>query len=578
MNHPLIKVFSLFLAASTILPAQAWNSFQLDLSERTCPYDTSQTGFYPTQYEVFRTLDDTYDGVTDSSWCASFVYLERPRRYALDLANFDYSRPLFIRLRYPEFQLPPIDPYTDHTLSYSIWSAGVALQRGPDCPGDCSQAYLRYLAVDPLNEATFERRFQYDLDASLPENLFLEKCFMSEQFTTQGLKELGVGLYLVETAENPSITIYGFDLEPFYEELARSEITEIVFPFGTLQGSTYRAFPSEVVDVIGNDEGVGYFVGQFTDRRPGPTAIRYTEANVEEHPDTMVVMELIFSPFTEDITFPPYTGLRGALVAGQDSLRHTLVLTFDEWYQSSCGQFLVDRPVAPNTVYNFGSDLITFGEDGACFVLEPGSEIAVRAESTLTYGLHGQGLLAAKENSKITVNAGATLTFDNTLRILHPTFLPEGGPHIYLNEGSRLVFAGAANVERKFVDSDSWIYVHNNGGSIDFGPLTAAERALFKFVVPAPEFFPPSAKELYLWPNPVTSGETLTLGLPPSEGNAAANLEILDMSGRVLRTGALQLSANGVAGTELPAHLSPGIYLLKVYGNAGVYVGRFVLD
>lgn len=142
MKYPLLTAYIFILAASTILPAQAWNSFQLDLSERTCPYDTSQTGIYPTQYEVFRTLDDTYDGVTDSSWCASFVYREQSRIYVLDLADFDYSRPLFIRLRYPEFQLPPIDPYTDHTLNYSIWSDGVDLQQSPDCPGDCTQLQL----------------------------------------------------------------------------------------------------------------------------------------------------------------------------------------------------------------------------------------------------------------------------------------------------------------------------------------------------------------------------------------------------------------------------------------------------
>lgn len=86
-----------------------------------------------------------------------------------------------------------------------------------------------------------------------------------------------------------------------------------------------------------------------------------------------------------------------------------------------------------------------------------------------------------------------------------------------------------------------------------------------------------AAERLELFPNPVT-GSNLNVRLP-GDVAGAGNFEIVDCTGRILRSGQLDVSGDQVV--ELPVgDLSSGIFLLKINAlkDGKTYRGRFVKE
>lgn len=559
MRHLIAIALFFICACSATLSAQWGVNFQEDLTERTCPYDTTVTGLFPTTFEVFQTLDDTYEGIIDSSWCPLFV-LFGTFKIVLDMENYDFSRPLFVRLRLSEEFDSSMEPYTDYSINRT---------RSFSWLNTVSKLHLRYQAVDDLTQDTIYRNFEFDSPTYSNST-----CLFSERFPIQRVTEIGETLWLSPRGENPP-RIYFIGLgssQPFFLESQRSKADSILFTEANIGADgVYRASPSDVVNPNSNNDIHYYFAPQFEDRIPGPGDIRYLEANVGSDPDTVVQLQLNFADFN-DIALPPYTGLAGAKVAGQDSLRHELTISFDDFYEGPCEMYLsVDRPILQNTFLEFGDGEVAFSEDAACFVLESGSGLSVRNGKNFNYGRNGQGLLAAKQESNITIAPGATFTFYNTLRLLHPISFPEGGMHVYLQEGSTLRFGEMANVERKFAEANVWVYVHGKEENVDFGPLTPEERALFVFVDTPVYLSPLPLVKIHTYPNPAPIGSTLAIQFPRLEPEGGKAYALYSTQGRVVAEGVLSVGSNSNAEVALPAHLVEGVYFLRVIGERRNY-------
>jgi hypothetical protein len=570
LKHLITIVFFLSIPFFAPLTAQESIRFTEDITERTCPYDTSVTGFFTNQYEVYLTLDNTYEGTVDSNWCPVFTYDIAQNRYELQLEDFDFDRPIFVKLRYPTGGAPSLEPYRDYSVQTGHAYRNVLYRDPADCPGDCNQVQIAYTMADPEAGDTLQRRFE--LDAEYAE-INGYGCFFSERYPQQRFDEIGRTIWLTRNGDNPRLIFdYGYNIYDSWGQNFRAEVDSIIFQADNLSGLQYRAFPS---DVVVTEEPSDFFEGlyhlpQFADRRPGNDAIRYTEVNVEHDPDTVVSMRLVFGE-GENIALPPFTGLCGAIVAGQDSIRHLLTIEFSNFYISNCSGFSVDLPIPPNTIYEFGADTITFGQDGACLVLEPNGGIAVRPGSSLQYGRNGQGLLAAKQESSITIAPNATLTFNNTLRLLHPISYPEGGMHVYLEEGSMLRFGDMANVERKHTTADVWVYVHGSKDQVDFGPLTPEEQALFRFINSPVILSPAPLLEVHAFPNPVLAGNQVSLFFPRAEVEGEKKYALYSAQGETLISDVLSVSNDSRSTINLPAHLAEGVYFLRVAGKERNY-------
>jgi len=73
--------------------------------------------------------------------------------------------------------------------------------------------------------------------------------------------------------------------------------------------------------------------------------------------------------------------------------------------------------------------------------------------------------------------------------------------------------------------------------------------------------------DISLYPNPVTMGHDIYWKLP--QANGKWSFDIIDMGGRIIVTNKLAVTGN-IAGTKLPASISPGSYCLRLYNGSNV--------
>ncbi|WP_253931716.1 hypothetical protein [Lewinella sp. W8] len=372
------------------------------------------------------------------------------------------------------------------------------------------------------------------------------------------------------------MTTYGFFLTEAPDYSLREEVDEINYGPDNFTGSFYWASPSEVVSSLPRDGAFAsfYYLPQVVEEVPGNNRFRYTEVNFSPNPDTAVTMQLYITEW-DDIAFPPFTGLIAGKVGGQDSLRHNLEVVYDDWYFGSCFDFLIERVIPENTVHQVGNDQLRFGSNAACVMLETGAGFAVGPNAEVDYGANGRGLFATRDGGSLTLKEGARMTLNNRLRLLQLPGTAAGGLHLYLAEGSELSFGESAVVERKFAEADSWIWVHDAGGTLNLEALSPEERALFRFVPTEPSQVPLEVEELFILGNPVRSG-TLRFALP---NDLAPDQEgvyrINDLAGRTLTEGVFSVDAPSL---ELPAAMTNGAYVLSVSVAGRSYNAKMVLQ
>jgi hypothetical protein len=560
------------LTTTTLLLASALCGqidFQSDLIVSTCPYDTTVTGVFPERYEVFITKDNTYEGEIDSSWCPTFVLRDRPTRYDLDLSEFDFDRPLHFRLRYPEGDRPDIAPYVDHIIDYTLWNTHVTLKALENCGNSCSSQIVKTVAED-----TIHRVFEYTFSDVYPE-IGATNCFFSERFERQQLVEMGLSLYLEPTAEDPQMTTYGFFLTETYDFFLRKEVEAINFGPEHFTGSTYWSSPVSVVSALpreGGDE-LFFYLPQEEVEVPGNNRFRYTEVNFSPNPDTPVTMQLYIAEW-DDIAFPPYTGLIAGKVGGQDSLRHHLEVVYDDWYFGTCFDFFIERVIPENTVHQVGNDQLRFGNDGACVMLETGAGFSVGPGANLDYGANGKGLFASRDGGSLALKEGATMTLNNRLRLLQLPGTEAGGLHLYLGEGSEIIFGESAIVERKFAEADSWIWVHDAGGKLNLENLSLEERALFRFVPEESVQIRRNLEDLLVLGNPVRSN-TLRFELPADAAEGVGTYQITDLIGRTLISGKFDAASPSL---ELPGAMPNGAYLITAVVEGSTFSAKLLLQ
>ena len=347
-------------------------------------------------------------------------------------------------------------------------------------------------------------------------------------------------------------------------------IDSIVFTPEQEQDGRFVGSPWEVIAPF--DFTVGsYVLPQVDSLIPSSENFRYTEAQLRPNTDSVQQLELDFAAFQLGIT--PFTGLRGGLVANSDSLRHNLTVNFRENTIDECVSLIIDLPVPPEVNLRFMDNEVSFANDRACFVLQPGAGLTVAEGSTLHYGRAGVGLLAARQNARLVVEEDASLILGNPLQLAHQS---NGVTQttVDLQPGSRLVFGEEAGLYRGPEADAAYLTVLMNGGEIDVRHLTPTERLLIRYIYP-PETTTPAGKELYLFPNP-TARDRVSIRWP--EGVAGTvDVTLVDPTGRRVIQAPLEITGP-VSRLSLPTDLRAGLYRLLVTGAGNRLGGNLIIS
>lgn len=572
MKHLLLAICGWLLASA--LPAQFFPYIQQTFESRPCPYNDSATVIQSGIYQFYRTVDDTYTGEIDSSWCADFQL--SGSEFMLDLDELGEGRALFVRIDFEEGEGPELLPYRRYSINQNMWLDNAEL-RNDSCSGEfCSGFFIEYDFFDELTTTAGNRSLGFDLgEAEYPEAL-QETCFFSERFALQRLRSLTMKLSPVATSVGSSLKPY--DLRIFDVFDSSLPIEAIVYGpehYYDFEG-VYRAYTGEVINP---DEPTGfldeYYIPQVTDTVPGPEHFNFIDVELVPNVDSVQQIELIYQAITI-LNYPAYTGLRGGLVAGSDSLRHALTLTLeDESIFPSCFGIVIEVVADQNTTYRYGSGTLKLANSASCFRVEPGGTFAVIENSQLNYGAPntGTGLFATKDKAWVSLEENSSLTINSNWQLAHRPDDPQAGAHVNLQTGSQLVFGPKSSLYRSHPDGAGYLYVHMNGGTVDVSALSEQERGLIRYVYPEGLQLSVNNQKLTVYPNPVR--EQVEFLLPESLIDRSVTVQLFDALGRRVISQE-QLVTNRLSSLRLPTQLPTGTYRLFVTAGNQHYSAKLL--
>lgn len=572
MKYLLLAVCGWLIATS--LSAQ-FPSIQSTIAQIQCPYDNGTTVNQSTVYEFYRTVDDTYEGEIDSSWCADFQ--QDGINYVLDLSDFDSSRALFVTIRFPEDQGPIIQPYFQHEIQQSMWLDDASVAAEDDsCSGEfCNGIFLEYDFHDEVTNIDSNRFIAYELAGSV----YLEEvgptCFFSERFNEQRLRSLTLKMQIATNGPNPRLTPYTLELLEAY--FTSQRIESITFGPEHYNGEGYAAYADEVI-IAEEPEGffVNYYPPQVEDALPSSDNYRYMDVNIIPNVDSVEDIELMFYQETL-LSYPSFSGIRGGLVAGSDSLRHALTITMDDNFMMySCLEIFFEVAIANNVTYRFGSGTIGLANKSSCFSIAPGGKFAIAANSHFNYGKANTatGLFATKPNGWVDLEPNSQLTINSNWQLAHPPNDPTAGSHVDLQPGSQLIFGKNATLFRSHPQGAGYLYVHLNGGSINVDALSPEERSLIRYVYPENLDLNTPLRDLTIYPNPASN--YVEVVIPEEFINQQLEAQLFDATGRKLLT-TTEVATDRLFSFPFGRHLPQGVYRLFVTNGAETHSAKLMV-
>jgi hypothetical protein len=247
--------------------------------------------------------------------------------------------------------------------------------------------------------------------------------------------------------------------------------------------------------------------------------------------------------------------MRGGLVQGSDSVRHTVNLVNNNG--SFCLNF-VDLIFEGGDRYIHNGGDLDMNNSFSCMQFRRGSALRVGAGQTLHYGSNGSGMLALCAGGSLELEPGATLVVDCILNLSEcNNDLPPQQIYMDLPPGTRLAFTENARLTNRFsLGQQMKLNVRMLGGTLDDALLSPDDRAVINRIWPAPA--PDFSENAVLAPNPFSENINLRF-------NAAAagqlRLRLTDVGGRVVFDKTAS-AAEGMNEWELPAPagLASGAY------------------
>jgi hypothetical protein len=513
-----------------------------------CPYDPGVTVRWPGGgWQFYFTQDNTWNGPIDSTLCVSF-YPSGTNHHRLDTVNWPAGKRLFLRAPIPlnpGWEMPQDWIYAVHS-PISVYSCD-------NIP--CNRVLVRQEIPDPAGTGTVILEQEY-VNQSIVGGEF---CHVTEKFETHRVTEV------IMSVERPNYQSYfqvnnqaSLNMEPLPDVQPLPVLNE-AYP----QGSDYWWYA--------NGMGWGGQLVRYNEPYyPAPDSISYTEfVPVDDPTDSAHI--IVYVDSWSSFHFQRYTALRGALVNGSDSIRHSVDLQL---------QGNMCFPMA-EVIWEGGNQLtvdggsLHFHDQKSCMQFGHGGKLKVRSGTTLRYGEHGIGMMALRTGAQIEMEPGAELVMQGTV-VMYEYNHETTPQQIYLDlvPGAKLTFAPGARLTNEYaIDRHMRLNVRMLGGELDDSGLSPDDRALINRIYAFPSTV--SEENLQLYPSPV-SDEVGFLYVSTGAGEVVI-ATITDLQGRIVAEEHLRTANQGHNRMVLPfSSARPGIYTLSLTSRAGVLNRRFI--
>ncbi len=527
---------------------------------------TSLIGYH--NWEAYQTLDGTWNGPRDSTICISLYHSTEIYNPSILFDEIDLSRPVYIRALFDS--LPTLTPHkiyyvyhnqfsseyeiTDTTYCENGWCEGIMV--GIQTPSDDVDS------TDLSNVKYYSQNFDEfggcsTIDMCVPTELFDSLNYLKEFIVKvkydgiNNANSTSVGAFdFISTSDCTSLVDSAF-LVNHYSPLNTYYLTEGMSCF---DGYCYLGSAALI-----KWDGAGI---------PSDTNLYYLDVPALYDPSNQQIITINIWD-SEGLIFEPFTQIRGALVDGSDSVRHTL--SINNWGQFCLGYGFSEFITAPGGTFSHHKGMIAT-PFGSCMRFEYDATLRIAENASLHYGMYGNGMLAMNAGSKIDLQNNASLHFGNIFSLWdYPGQTNPENIHIYLKKGNSLVFDKYSSIVNRSLDSRMKLVVHLQGGYLDISNLD--ENSKKHLVV---EYNRPDAQMeiLSMYGNPL-SDLNFTLH---SNHSGIANADVFDAMGKKVMT--VQLTLNeGFNQIQIPLpSIAAGTYVLQIASNMGSVQTKFMKE
>jgi len=432
------KIYFLLLCCfSTTVHGQSYFTDFTQLVADFCPYGQAGQQFRPDGWDIYQTTDGFWDGVADSTRCISAEPFGPWSGMKIELGQINPAEPLFIRVRASELApLPPLQANWVYNLTVcaDLYPDTLSWLKGTACEqGICSGAFVGIAIPDSFGTPGAATRFQTGFAKTEGSGFCggygIETCFPTEYFDDQRLREI-----VLKFSFPPGANLVGKYLN-FHNLFISDQIwpsgfvTEVkAQPFHYSNGE-YTLNVGEAANTAFNDNFMMLYTAPTY---PDNNHQSYIEAAPTPNVSQQQVINLEVNEY-QSLEIQPFTNLRGAFVAGSDSVRHIANLV------NMGGDFCVNFAeliVTGGGEYRHGGGHITIQNPRFCMQFRTGSALRVLEGSTLYYGNDGAGMLVLCPSSTIALERDATLVMDGILSLNHCKE-DLGDQQVYLVAGAR---------------------------------------------------------------------------------------------------------------------------------------------
>jgi hypothetical protein len=561
----MMKLLSLLFLLVLGFSAQAQTLYE-DFYFGSTVEDTCGTGndiLRPEHFIAYQTLDNTQDGEIDPTTCIDW------ESGHLDLEGADLTRPVFVRLVDFELMLPDNDLINVYLGRISYWNSDGDINIDFGNQDYCSEGLCCGMEVeveipDESGVGTAIRRWQQEF--SLPTldpyefndltGMALESgfgmCFPTESFEVQQLNDLVMKFMFVEGSTSFDVRSLTLFTPDYQTNLINENIDD------------YQEEEDYLFYYYWDQTSTNYVFRFDSEGYPSNENRAYIDFHPVTNPSEQQTISIVFDEHST-FTSEPHTYFRGALVEGEDSLRHNLSII--NLGALICFNTHYDVIIQKGWSYIHESGAFDFQGGSACLQLNGGSNMSV-SENGLRYGQVGQGMFALYGGSNIVLEPNAYLHFDGKMLLASHEWDTDFVPVVMtLKAGAKLTFSEFAKLEN-LTGGKTKLLIRNQGGEIDLTNLTAEERASIEIVNEEVE-----TKHITVLGNPVAADGALNFLLFES---GEALVRVLDANGKLMLEREM--------GTDSPLiklqlkGLPAGAYLLQVKQQAEIRTERFVIN
>lgn len=526
----------LYLIISTLYGYSQTYYFPFDdVQQMPCPFDSSQSVLMSTGYTFFSTLNDEWDGPIDSSICYSVT--QNGSSYFFNTTQVPEGRTVFAEVLVEDSMA--INAHVAHNVRslfgqvFSQFCDSAACRKAivvtsiPDSAGTSTVHRVRYMDIE--NQVFWGDDYT---------------CFASERFDTQHIVRV-----LFEYTPEDSINGYIWSSEIWPGD-------------GNIIPPTFGYDP---ITWWGPD-----IVQQFDSLYPSPDAVSFSEFIPFNNPTDSQHLD-IYVPMESVLLYEPFTGLRGGLVEGSDSTRHSV---------SIINEGVICLPLLEvvsegNNAIVFDNGTVDLQEDNACFMFGRGGTFKLKSGTRLDYGKFGRGILALKTGANVIIEPGGELNIGCKVHIYEYSDRPNDQELVIdLVKGAKLTFSPSATLSNAYsYDQDMKLKVRMLGGELDDSGLSESEKAIIERIYEEPAA--DVANNLNIYPNP--AGNNLEFTWVATSADVNLGIEVIDLSGKVVFSAKALTATKGHNAFRTDIHaLDPGIYILRLNEGDELVTKRFV--